>query len=364
MALDFPSAPATGDVYQSYVYDGVKWSATQFGSGGVAGPASSTDNAIVRFNGTTGNIVQNSTTFLLGDAGEATLTGTFSLNGSATFTSGLFAVIGTVAFTSGAFTVVGTANFTGGAWNATTAAFNVNGTTTFTAAQFGVIGTATFTANAFGIIGTTNITGTFRATGTTTLASVGTGILIANAGVVTTAGGLVLLNTLTPSNVASTNDTSSFTANYKSYMFELNNVCPVSNTATLQMTLCTTGSAFTTAGYLSQAQCNVSAIAVWDSTTASILLNGTRATTGCSSSLVYGLHGIVYLLNPASSTAAKMVNGHLTYLAGTGSLGTNFLGLSTINAIYNGTTSPVTGVNFVFQAGNIATGTIKIYGIT
>ena len=51
--------------------------ASSGGSGDVVGPASSTDNAIARFDSTTGKLIQNSTA-TLGDAGEAVFaTGTF-----------------------------------------------------------------------------------------------------------------------------------------------------------------------------------------------------------------------------------------------------------------------------------------------
>jgi hypothetical protein len=51
--------------------------ASSGGSGDVAGPASSTDNAIARFDSTTGKLIQNSTA-TLGDSGEAVFaTGTF-----------------------------------------------------------------------------------------------------------------------------------------------------------------------------------------------------------------------------------------------------------------------------------------------
>lgn len=50
---------------QSLIYNGTSWvNQTGAGSGDVVGPASSTDNALVRFDGTTGKIIQNSTATL------------------------------------------------------------------------------------------------------------------------------------------------------------------------------------------------------------------------------------------------------------------------------------------------------------
>ena len=60
MALDFPSSPATNDVFSSggrdWRYDGTKWVLAQVTS---TPPVASTDNAVARFNGTAG-VLQNS----------------------------------------------------------------------------------------------------------------------------------------------------------------------------------------------------------------------------------------------------------------------------------------------------------------
>jgi hypothetical protein len=54
------------------------------GSGDVVGPASSTDNAFTRFDGTTGKLVQNSTGATLSDTGGATFTGSVDVAGTST----------------------------------------------------------------------------------------------------------------------------------------------------------------------------------------------------------------------------------------------------------------------------------------
>ncbi len=486
-ALDFPSAPATGQVYLSWVYDGVKWGTSQFGSGGVAGPSSSTDNAVVRFDGTGGNVVQSCTTFLFTDAGVATLTGTwgltgttlatgtfgvvgtslftstlfgvvgtstltgtynvigtsaftggnfnvngttqftstlFNVAGTTTFTAAQFGVIGTATFTANAFNVVGTTNFTGGAFNATAVGINFNGTTTFTAARFGVIGTALFTANLFSVVGTsqftgvtniagtTNITGfltnvgtaqftggsflvngsalftsgtfgivgttlvtgivgivgssiltgTLTVSGTTVLTSVGTGVLIANAGIVTSAGGLVLLATLSPNNVASTNNTSVFTSAYRTYEITFDNICPATQTTTFQMTVSTTGNAYVSGGYISVAMCNVSSVIVTDTSTSVLLLSGVRATTQLLTSTLQGLSGSIKLFNPAATTYNKHIVG-ATSFATPGAIATTTLAQVQVNGQFNLSTA-LNGVNFAFSSGNIQTGVIKIYGMT
>jgi trimeric autotransporter adhesin len=55
------TSPTTG---QSLAYNGTNWVNSNAGAGDVTGAASSTDNAITRFDGTTGKVIQNSTVTL------------------------------------------------------------------------------------------------------------------------------------------------------------------------------------------------------------------------------------------------------------------------------------------------------------
>jgi hypothetical protein len=57
------------------------------GSGNVTGPASSTDNALVRWDGTTGQLIQNSLA-ILSDAGSLTGLTALSVNGLSTLGAG------------------------------------------------------------------------------------------------------------------------------------------------------------------------------------------------------------------------------------------------------------------------------------
>ena len=71
-------------------------------SGDVAGPTSSTDNAIVRFDGTTGKVVQNSVVTIADTTGNMAGVGTFNASGLATLTSGAVVQGMTVGLGSGA----------------------------------------------------------------------------------------------------------------------------------------------------------------------------------------------------------------------------------------------------------------------
>jgi hypothetical protein len=57
---------------------------SNIGAGDVVGPASSTDNAFTRFDGTTGKLIQNSTGATLSDTGGATFTGSVDVAGTST----------------------------------------------------------------------------------------------------------------------------------------------------------------------------------------------------------------------------------------------------------------------------------------
>lgn len=65
------------------IYDGTRFQLIGPKSGDVIGPASSTDNAVVRFDGTTGKLIQNSTGVTITDGGVLTTTTNASINGVA-----------------------------------------------------------------------------------------------------------------------------------------------------------------------------------------------------------------------------------------------------------------------------------------
>lgn len=176
-------------------------------------------------------------------------------------------------------------------------------------------------------------------------------------------GGLVLLNTLTPNGVASTNDTSSFSSSFSNYMIVFENVCPAVNTSTFQLTVATSGSNFISGAYFSQVNGFIAnnGNLVTDYSTTVILLSGSRATTAVASSSVSGVCGNLFMQNSEGSNVKKQINGNISYEA-PGGLSTSSFGGIEVSALFN-STSAITGLNFSFDAGNIATGIIKIYGM-
>jgi hypothetical protein len=57
-----------------YTYDGTTWTAVGAGTGDVVGPASSTDNALARYDGATGKLLQDTSTFTIDDKGKMNVT--------------------------------------------------------------------------------------------------------------------------------------------------------------------------------------------------------------------------------------------------------------------------------------------------
>lgn len=175
--------------------------------------------------------------------------------------------------------------------------------------------------------------------------------------------GMTLLNTLSPNGVASTNDTSSFTTTYRNYLITLENVCPATNTTNLQVTVSTTGSAFISGGYISIAQSNVGGTLTTDTSTTVLLLSCTRATTSVSTTTLFGVSGWVFVNSAGIAGVGKQFYGNLSYQStASTALATTSLANAEINGLQNLSTA-LNGINFAFSSGNIATGTIRIYGL-
>lgn len=78
-AVQFVAPGTVGNVLTS---DGTTWTSASGGSGDVAGPASATDNAVARFDGTTGNLIQSSAVTIADNNDITTAARIFTQNGS------------------------------------------------------------------------------------------------------------------------------------------------------------------------------------------------------------------------------------------------------------------------------------------
>jgi hypothetical protein len=162
----------------------------------------------------------------------------------------------------------------------------------------------------------------------------------------------VLLNTLAPSAVASVSDTTSLTGAFGNYLITFQNVLPTT-TAALVIRVATAGTSFQTTGY--NATNNIDS----STSTSFIPVTGVLSTTGVATTAGYGVSGDVMLYGPSSSNNFKFFFPKTIYTQP----GTTLLFNTGGGGAWVGTTTAITGLNFAFSTGNIATGIIKIYGL-
>jgi hypothetical protein len=178
-------------------------------------------------------------------------------------------------------------------------------------------------------------------------------------------GSMVLLSTVTGSGQTSISFTSQLTSTYKEYMFIFNNMSPSSN-ADFEFNLSSDGGSnynvvktstsfrpyheesdsayvfgYDTGGVLSIAQ----------GTGYQAISPTVYASTDASSS------GFLHLYNPSSTTYVKH------YISNMQGHGEGSYTLQRFIAGYANTTSAINGINFKMGAGNIADGTIQMFGI-
>jgi hypothetical protein len=172
----------------------------------------------------------------------------------------------------------------------------------------------------------------------------------------------VLLNTLSPNGVATIGDTTSFSSSYRSYLITFENITPSNVTAQFQLQVATSGSTFLSSGYQGcvPAYSSAASTAVAVSASAStILLSGALATTTVSSTAGVGVSGFLRVFNPSGAAGRKVWVGEVGYF-----------NASAVKAVfaspfgYLDSNNALTAFQFLFTPGNIATGTIKVYGVT
>lgn len=155
--------------------------------------------------------------------------------------------------------------------------------------------------------------------------------------------GMTLLNVLTPSNQATVADTTSLTAAYNDYFITFDNLVPATSGVNL-LGMVQANATFQTTSYLNQAG---------GATTYIDMLAGSF-TLGTSA----GLSATLQLYNVNSTSVIKMMRALGIFMNTSAALGN--LGAA---AAWNGSTSALTGLAFQMSTGNIASGTIKIYGL-
>lgn len=166
-------------------------------------------------------------------------------------------------------------------------------------------------------------------------------------------GGWVLLNTLTASASATLSDTTSLTATYSEYNIVFTNILPATNATSCELQVHASAAfqatLYKTTGY---GNANGSAMAFVNPTT--FIPCSLAVDTGNGG---YGISGSFRVATPSSAAVGKNFNGQFTYFNSGGANQSLF----NVGGFWNATTA-IDGFQVLFSSGNIASGTIKIYG--
>lgn len=139
---------------------------------------------------------------------------------------------------------------------------------------------------------------------------------------------------------------------YKTYQLILSNLSPASNAVNLYLRISTTsGSTYAATGYSGCGDVTIAIQAMAQGCAAGISVQ--KDTSGS------GLSGTVFVYNPSSTTTRKQVRG--TLWANDTTSNTN--GTGDFAGDYNATLNAVNNIQLLFSTGNIATGTVDVYGI-
>lgn len=176
-------------------------------------------------------------------------------------------------------------------------------------------------------------------------------------------GNFVLLEEHTASSSATLDFTTAITSTYDDYIIELLNVIPATDTEPLFMRFSTNGGSSFDAGSNYQ-WCNNQCLASGAGGT-----NGSGSDVGIimgagqqsSSASWGGLSGSYHLYNPLSATAWQMVTGQsMSRDARDGVAAVRNMG----GAYIPSSPAAVNAIRFIFGSGDIASGTIRVYGLT
>jgi hypothetical protein len=161
--------------------------------------------------------------------------------------------------------------------------------------------------------------------------------------------GWTLINSISGTNAAALQDTTSLTSTYANYMIFIRNLIPITSAVTLQFQIYS-GGAYQTSGYLGTG--DIGNLTNYSSTTNILLTRPLYAGT------TYSLTGVLYLSNPSSTTLYKPISGIATY----GDTAAN----PAVQAFWTGgafttNTAAITGFQISATSGNV-TGSVQIYG--
>jgi len=158
-----------------------------------------------------------------------------------------------------------------------------------------------------------------------------------------------LLNTLTASNSATLDDTTSFTSTYFSYALLFDKILPATNLVELGLQV-HSGGAFQTTNY-----------AISNSSTAArIALAGTGGGANTVGNTGPGVSGLVFVNDVAQTSAVKQFRGvSLSFTNGSTGLPLT----QSLSGWWGGGNGAVDGIRVLTSSGNITSGTVRVYGI-
>lgn len=163
---------------------------------------------------------------------------------------------------------------------------------------------------------------------------------------------MVYLTTLTATSATPYLWYTGISSTYKTYQFNFNNITPASNAVSFFSRFSTNnGTSYIATGY-TNVSADTNGIYLQDNTAAigAVPLSNSAGTPGYS--------GIAYLHNPSTTQSNKMLSGNNGILNGSSAVSEGaFLGY------YGASIVAVNAIQFLFTSGNIATGTIDVYGI-
>lgn len=209
-------------------------------------------------------------------------------------------------------------------------------------------GTGVSTLSAGGVVignGTSAVTTANPSTAGGVLTSNGAGV--APSFQTPTTPALVLLSVLTASTSATLDNTTNITSAYDAYLIEFENIVPTTANAKLQMAVTSNGGgAWNTMDAMSGLLSYLDVTNVF-------------TTIGTVTSAGRGITGSGVFANPNSTSTTKRIAGTAWNTTASGPGG----GMYVLGNEYTVSTAAVNGVRFFFDAGNISTGKIRIYGM-
>lgn len=179
----------------------------------------------------------------------------------------------------------------------------------------------------------------------------------------TTTGGLVLLATRTASATASLDFTSLITSVYDTYIFEIQDIVPGTNSVSFGVRTSTNnGSSYDSGSsdYVIAGRSNDSGSAATGSLNNSGSIIGTisNPSVGLSTTAGCSLSGKVALYNPLSASTIKMIKFDTSFIGTTGVL------IDSNGTVSRNVAADVDAIQFLMSSGNIASGIIRMYGVS